>query len=547
MPDPLPSFDEHIVASPMTQLAMNFEGICTRTPTGPTKGTPRRKLSMCEVDNNAATPILSSSISRTLSSESGYCPSPVRHLSTDSPSADFMSSRRRSFSKVIGRPNFLRSISSPLSLKNEDGRTADGENYQDLEQQLDLNSNKENEFEFAKPSAPIYRSAFRAGKRLRPTSAPPELSPSGSSFHETYNGEPISTRFSVDEDDDGFIDYSMLEQTEDETFSMSSAVAGLMTAPLTSSKSQVVADIYASQGNTPKCSGQAKIQPCDLFHPISCNVNADVKSRRSKSLSVKRPVPPRDPSPEERKRLRGRCASAREASWNSPLLVGVDRVPAKSPLTRSLSVVEPKSQLDIDKLLTTGEGNFNLTGDFSKQNILPTISGQHQDLKTVTPETVTRVLNLEYEEIDEVFIVDCRYPYEYEGGHIRSALNLHTKEEIFNFFLKKPKSSPEKRTVVIFHCEFSSKRAPNMYRYLRNKDRDSHRHCYPKLFYPEIYVVHGGYKAFFESCQEYCEPQAYRPMAHENFTQELKRFSKRSKSWTEGQTVRKSYRHGLKF
>lgn len=60
-------------------------------------------------------------------------------------------------------------------MKNEDGRTADGENYQDLEQQLDLNSNKENEFEFAKPSAPIYRSAFRAGKRLRPTSAPPEL------------------------------------------------------------------------------------------------------------------------------------------------------------------------------------------------------------------------------------------------------------------------------------------------------------------------------------------------------------------------------------
>lgn len=34
----------------------------------------------------------------------------------------------------------------------------------------------------------------------------------------------------------------------------------------------------------------------------------------------------------------------------------VDRVPAKSPLTRSLSVVEPKSQLDIDKLLTTGIG-----------------------------------------------------------------------------------------------------------------------------------------------------------------------------------------------
>ena len=40
-----------------------------------------------------------------------------------------------------------------------------------------------------------------------------------------------------------------------------------------------------------------------------------------------------------------------------------------------------------------------------------------------------------------------------------------------------------------------------MYRYVRNKDRDAHRHCYPKLFYPEMYVINGGYKAFYEACQ----------------------------------------------
>lgn len=523
----------------MTQLAMNFESICTRTPTGPAKGTPRRKLSLNEVENNAATPILTG-LSRTLSNESGYCPSPDRYASitsVDSPSADFMSCRRRSFSKAIRRPHLLRSISSPLSRKNE-------ENGGILEEQLvDDDDNKENEFEFVKPTMPVYRSA----SRLRPTSCPAELSPGGSSYKERNDSVPMSARFSVDEDDDGFLDYTELEQTEDETFTMSSTVAGLITAPLTSSRMQVDTDMHASNGHTPKCSGQTKLQPSDLFHPITCNLSPDGKTKRSQSLSIKRSVPPRDSSPKERKRMRGRCSSAQEACWNSPLLIGADRVPVKSPLIRSLSVVEPKSQLDIDKLLTTGQDNSNLTGDFSKSYILPTIVGQHQDLKTITPETATRVLNQEFREIDKYFIVDCRYPYEYEGGHIRTALNLHTKEAVYDFFMKNPKSNPENRTIVIFHCEFSSKRAPNMYRYLRNKDRDSHRQCYPKLFYPEMYVIHGGYKAFFENCKEYCEPQTYRPMVHEDFSQDLKRFTKRSKSWTEGQTVRKSFRKGINF
>lgn len=536
------SSSEQVVASPMSQLAMNFEGICTRTPTGPSKGTPRRKLSLCDVENNAATPIILTSISRTLSNESGYCPSPDREGSLDSPSADFISARKRSFSKIIRRPNFLRSISSPLTFKNED--SGKEENY-GIAEEFDENNNKENNFEFVKPTMPVHRSAPIP---LRPTSCPPELqSPGGSSHRERKDSESMSITFSVDEDDDGFVDYTELEQTEDEIFTMSSTVAGLITAPLTASRMQGDTDICVSDGNTPKYSGETDIQPCNLFHPITCNVSPDVRTRRSKSLSIKRPVPPRDPSPEERKKMRGRCSSAQEASWNSPLLIGMNRVPAKSPLRRSLSVVEPKARPDIDKFLTTGQDNSNLTGDFSKSNILPTIVGQHQDLKTITPEMVTRVLDQEFEEINEFFIVDCRYPYEYEGGHIKTAINLSKKEAVYDFFMKKPKSNPENRIIVIFHCEFSSKRAPSMYRYLRNKDRDSHTECYPKLFYPEMYVIQGGYKAFFESCKEYCEPQSYRLMADENFTQELKRFSKRSKSWTEGQTVRKSFRKGIDF
>lgn len=34
--------------------------------------------------------------------------------------------------------------------------------------------------------------------------------------------------------------------------------------------------------------------------------------------------------------------------------------------------------------------------------------------------------------------------------------------------------------------------------YLRERDRKIHINDYPNLFYPEIYVMEGGYKLFFE-------------------------------------------------
>ena len=190
-------------------------------------------------------------------------------------------------------------------------------------------------------------------------------------------------------------------------------------------------------------------------------------------------------------------------------------------------------------------------------------------------------------------------------------------------------------------------------RFLRNRDRDVHYHMYPKLFYPELYLIEGGYKAFFGKCkvrdivvmlelnklcagfcrnlldfplscrtshswpvlnrywtgtnlqvrlmsglgesiysfmslhfklvpvqyresqygllvcrysvqsvgligdgafylelsfsfsQEYCEPQCYLPMLDENHSQDLKLFSKRSKS--EGNILTKGFRPGLGY
>lgn len=58
---------------------------------------------------------------------------------------------------------------------------------------------------------------------------------------------------------------------------------------------------------------------------------------------------------------------------------------------------------------------------------------------------------------------------------------------------------PNKRVVLIFHCEFSSERGPKMSRFLRKSDRQANKDCYPHLYYPELYLLDGGYKVYFET------------------------------------------------
>lgn len=51
---------------------------------------------------------------------------------------------------------------------------------------------------------------------------------------------------------------------------------------------------------------------------------------------------------------------------------------------------------------------------------LPTHGGKHQDLKYISRHTMSRVLSGEYSDVvEKAIIVDCRYPYEFEGGHIQ--------------------------------------------------------------------------------------------------------------------------------
>ncbi|XP_035141577.1 M-phase inducer phosphatase 3 isoform X3 [Callithrix jacchus] len=186
--------------------------------------------------------------------------------------------------------------------------------------------------------------------------------------------------------------------------------------------------------------------------------------------------------------------------------------------------------VNITEMLEKDSNQGHLIGDFSKVCALPTVSGKHQDLKYVNPETVAALLLGKFQGlIEKFYVIDCRYPYEYLGGHIQGALNLYSQEELFNFFLKKPivPLDTQKRIIIVFHCEFSSERGPRMCRSLREEDRSLNQ--YPALYYPELYILKGGYRDFFPEYMELCEPQSYCPMHHQDHKAELLRCRSQSK------------------
>ncbi len=60
-----------------------------------------------------------------------------------------------------------------------------------------------------------------------------------------------------------------------------------------------------------------------------------------------------------------------------------------------------------------------------------------------------------------------------------------------------------------------------MYQALREIDRRLHMESYPQLFYPEIYILEGGYRSFFASHPHLCT-SGYIPMADKVFKEECR-------------------------
>ncbi|XP_003894541.1 M-phase inducer phosphatase 1 isoform X3 [Papio anubis] len=313
---------------------------------------------------------------------------------------------------------------------------------------------------------------------------------------------PVTATLS--DEDDGFVDLLDGEnlKNEEET---PSCMASLWTAPLVMRTTNLD-------------------NRCKLFDsPSLCS-----SSTRS---VLKRPERSQEESPPGNTKRRKSMSGANPKESTSP-------EKAHETLHQSLSPASsPKGT--IENILDNDPRD--LIGDFSKGYLFHTVAGKHQDLKYISPEIMASVLNGKFANlIKEFVIIDCRYPYEYEGGHIKGAVNLHMEEEVEDFLLKNPIVPTDgKRVIVVFHCEFSSERGPRMCRYVRERDRLGNE--YPKLHYPELYVLKGGYKEFFMKCQSYCEPPSYRPMHHEDFKEDLKKFRTKSRTWAGEKSKREMY------
>lgn len=190
-------------------------------------------------------------------------------------------------------------------------------------------------------------------------------------------------------------------------------------------------------------------------------------------------------------------------------------------LIRAPEIKRYKSDSELVIRNESNQQQMPLIGDFSRPCSLPTVSGREQDVTYISPATMIELLKSS-DDKQNVLVIDCRYDYEYLGGHILGAKNCSTPDMVEKQLLTNLQSS-RKADIVIFHCEFSQERGPKLLRHLRKQDRALNSACYPALYYPEIYLLKGGYKAFWDYCAisnsvTLCEPQAYKPMLLKTFS-----------------------------
>ena len=93
--------------------------------------------------------------------------------------------------------------------------------------------------------------------------------------------------------------------------------------------------------------------------------------------------------------------------------------------------------------------------------------------------------------------------------------------------LAKMQYSGAQKHLIVFHCEFSSQRAPTMLRFLRKTDRA--RNAYPTLDFPELYLLKDGYKNFFNLQSAYTTG-TYLPMKHPSYDPQFQQFRKKCPS-----------------
>lgn len=92
---------------------------------------------------------------------------------------------------------------------------------------------------------------------------------------------------------------------------------------------------------------------------------------------------------------------------------------------------------------------------------LPHFNSDEESVPRITKDTMNDILDGRFSQCyDRSIIIDCRFEYEYDGGHIETAINVNDKERLATQLFEDP---PSGNTLLILHCEYSAHRAPLMY------------------------------------------------------------------------------------
>lgn len=141
------------------------------------------------------------------------------------------------------------------------------------------------------------------------------------------------------------------------------------------------------------------------------------------------------------------CTKSRKRLFSKRKIIDDDTCP--SPSSKRPAVCYQETIINaLDRM-----SSQSLIGDASGVHSLPTIPGKHRDLPSIDASTLSALL----QNGTNHTIIDCRYPYEFLGGHIQGAVNIYTEEGIRRFLSETTKSQ-----ILVFHCEFSSHRGPKL-------------------------------------------------------------------------------------
>ncbi|KAK4692558.1 hypothetical protein P7C71_g4671, partial [Lecanoromycetidae sp. Uapishka_2] len=215
------------------------------------------------------------------------------------------------------------------------------------------------------------------------------------------------------------------------------------------------------------------LPPASLMSAEECFASSPQGERRPQSAHS--PVPLPMGPPRFKQSLSGLAGTLRAAG--SPI-VGHVRKPSnpmhrpRKQFRRSLSMFEhPGDVMNKEKTSFAAAGLDSIMDiDDAPRLQLPHFNSDEESLPRITKDTMIDILDGKFSQCyDRSIIIDCRF--EYEAKH------------------------------------------------LRQKDRACNAHQYPKLTYPEVYILDGGYSSFFRDHKYRCYPQNYVEMddkAHAN-------------------------------